>query len=65
MKLPKKLGDLWDRQEELRRLIDSYQDELVEIEKRISSITGQSSVSYDQIYDDQNPDYIRNTEDGI
>lgn len=65
MKIPKKLGDLWDRQKELERLINSYQDELAEIEKRISSITGEKSASYDQIYDDQNPDYIRNTEDGI
>ncbi len=65
MKIPKRLGDLWDRQKELKILISAYQDELAEIEQRISSITGEKSASYDQVYDDENPDYIRQSQEEI
>lgn len=62
---PKKLGDLWKRQDELRLLISTYNSELKEVEKQISSITGEPINSYEQLYDDEAPDSIMGTEDGI
>lgn len=62
---PKKLGELWKRQDELKLLINSYEAELREIELHISRITGEPAASYKQVYDDENPYYIQNTEDGI
>ena len=62
---PRKLGDLWKRQDELRMLISAYETELNEIEQQINRITGEEPTQYKRVYDDENPDYIRNTEDGI
>jgi hypothetical protein len=59
------LGTLWKRQEELRKLIDAYQLELNEIESKIGHITGESYTTYKKVYDDQVPDSIKGTEDGI
>jgi hypothetical protein len=63
--MKQKLGDLWKRQEELKMLINAYQSELVEVESKIGNITGEKFSIYKEVYDDQNPDYIKNTEDGI
>lgn len=59
------LGDLWRRQDELRMLINAYQSELTEVESRIGHITGETFTAYKEVYDDQAPDSIKGTEDGI
>ncbi len=59
------LGDLWKRQEELKMLINAYQLELNEVESKIGHITGETYTSYKEVYDDQAPDSIKGTEDGI
>ena len=43
---PRKLGDLWKRQDELRMLISAYETELNEIEQQINRITGEEPTQY-------------------
>lgn len=62
---PKNLGQLWKREEELNMIIKSYESELQDIRQQIAKITGTLNTHYDPIYDDENPDYIRGSEDGI
>lgn len=60
------LGELERRRDELRLLINSYELELYKVERRIHAIIGgPEKTTLSRIYDDENPDYIRNTEDGI
>jgi len=49
------------------KFIAQYLKEIQAIDLAIRAITGKSptEVSALELYDDQNPDYIRNTEDGI
>lgn len=62
---PKNLGELWKRADELTLLIAAYQQELKEVEDRINQIQGLTKTTYDRVYDDENPDYIRQSQEEI
>lgn len=54
---------LQKRRDEILAIIQPLEHELVDIDNAIVKIDGKTTL--DQVYDDQNPDYIKNTEDGI
>ena len=57
--------ELRKRLDELKLLIKSYTNELKSIEKQIWHLTFDQSTHYEEIYDDEQPDYIKGNEDGI
>jgi hypothetical protein len=52
---------------ERRRMWDSFQTEINELEAAIKALTGEDAKSYGLVerYDDESLNYIKNTEDGI
>jgi hypothetical protein len=51
------------RRDEVIKETQILERELIEIDNAIAKIEGRSIM--DMIYDDENPDYIKGTEDGI
>lgn len=62
--LIKKRDDIVEKR---KTMLNVFDKEINDYNKAISILTGKSvaEVEYDMDYDDQSPDYIKGTEDGI